>query len=172
MAPSSRAKANSRGSKTVASNGSKRKRDGTPDFQSNSISKKRKGLDSILAAPSKQTDCQKALEEAKIVKEFRITFHPRKFDPQRPGNVPEEHQTKFRHIQQLGQISYDSYALQPRPDTANKPWELENKLRATRVSARAIQARNEYQNEDGWRTKLDNLVFERFEIEVAWYDTI
>lgn len=172
MAPNTRAKGNSRSSVTTASNGSKRKIDETSGFQSNLVSKKRKGPQSILAVPSKQTDCQKAFEEAKIVKEFRITFHPRKFEPQRPGNVPEEHQTKFKHIQQLGQISYDSYAVQPRPDTADKPWELENKLRATKVSERAIQARNEYQNEDGWRMKLENLIFERFEIEVAWYDTI
>ena len=65
---------------------------------------------------------------------------------------------------------YESYAVQPRPDIINKPWELDNKLRAKRISQKAAQARGEYQNEDGWRMELENRVFERFEIEVAWYD--
>lgn len=118
------------------------------------------------------TDVQKAIDNEKIIKEFRIMFHPRKYCPEHPGNVPEQHQTKFQHIQQLGQMIYESYAVQPRPDITNKPWELENKLRAKRVSQKATQARSTYQNEDGWRMELENRIFERFEIEVAWYDKL
>ncbi|KAB2107022.1 hypothetical protein AG0111_0g4835 [Alternaria gaisen] len=164
MAPNCTPEANSTESELVPSKGDKRKRDGTSDPQSSSVRKRKNGA---VGVPSKQTDCQKALEGAKIVKEFRITFHPQKFSPQRPGNVPEEHQTKFKHIQQLGKISYDSYAVQPRPDTANKPWEDKNKERATLVSEKAVQAMKDYQNEDGWRMKLEPFIFERFEIEVA-----
>ncbi|CAN9234463.1 unnamed protein product [Alternaria alternata] len=164
MAPNCTPEANSTNSERVPSKGDKRKRDGTSDPQSSSVRKRKNGA---VGVPSKQTDCQKALERAKIVKEFRITFHPQKFSPQRPGNVPEEHQTKFKHIQQLGKISYDSYAVQPRPDTANKPWEGKNKERAEMVSEKAVQAMKEYQNEDGWRMKVENHIFERFEIEVA-----
>jgi hypothetical protein len=171
MAPNYTAEANSTESERVPSKGGKRKRDGTSDPQSSSVLKRKNGA---VGVPSKQTDCQKALEGAKTVKELRITFHTRKFSPQRPGNVPEEHQTKFKHIQQLGKISYDSYAVQPRPDTANKPWETDNKKRATLVSEEAIQAMSDFQNEDGWRMAggLENLIFERFKFEVAWYDTI
>ncbi|CAN9340499.1 unnamed protein product [Alternaria sp. RS040] len=164
MAPNCTPEANSTDSERVPSKGDKRKRDGTSDPQSSSVRKRKNGA---VGVPSKQTDCQKALERAKIVKEFRITFHPQKFSPQRPGNVPEKHQTKFKHIQQLGKISYDSYAVQPRPDTANKPWEDKNKERATLVSEKAVQAMKDYQNEDGWRMKVENHIFERFEIEVA-----
>jgi hypothetical protein len=127
MAPNTTAEANSTDSESVASTGDKRKRDGTSDSQSAPVPKKKSGTESIVSVPEKQTDCQKALNNTKVLKEFRITFHSQKFSPRRPGNVPEEHQTKFKHIQQLGKISYDSYAVQPRPDTANKPWELENK---------------------------------------------
>jgi hypothetical protein len=171
MAPKLRAKGNAQGSKTVASNGRKRKRDGSSDLQSNSVPKKRKGKQSVVAVPDKQTDCQKAVDYQRIIEDFRITFHEQPFCPQRPGNVPEQHQTKFKHIQQLGQMMYDSYALQPRADIANKPWELDNKLRAKLVTQKAVLARKDCQNEDGWRMALENYIFERFEIEVAWYDT-
>jgi hypothetical protein len=169
MAPKLRARGNAQGSKTVASNGSKRKRDATSDMPSDSVPKKRKSKSSVVAVPDKQTDCQKAIDYQRILKEFRIKFHPHEFHPQRPGNVPEEHQTKFKHIQQLGQMMYDSYALQPRGDIDNKPWELDNKLRATLVTQKAVLAREDRQNEDGWRMALENCIFERFEIEVAWY---
>ena len=68
-------------------------------------------------------------------------------------------------------MSYESYAVQPRPDIVNKPRELENKRRATQVSQKAALARSDLQNEDGWRD-LESLIFKRFKFEVAWYDTI
>ncbi|KAH7079882.1 hypothetical protein BKA63DRAFT_229876 [Paraphoma chrysanthemicola] len=167
MAPRLRARPNTQGLKTVASDGNKRKRDGGSHAQSNVARKKKKGEQSIVAVPDKKTTCQKAVDDERIIKDLRITFHPKKFSPQRPGNVPEQHQTKFKHIQQLGRMVYESYAEQPRADITNKPWELENKLRALRVSEKATQARNDWQNEDGWRMELENRIFERFEIEVA-----
>jgi hypothetical protein len=170
MAPKLRARGNAQELNTVAGNGNKRKRDGTSDLQLSLTPKKRTRKKTIDAVPDKQTACQKAIDDEKIIKEFRIKVHQRKFCPQRPGNVPNEHQTKFNHIQQLGRMRYDSYALQPRPDSINKPWELDNKLRATRVSEKAAESRTDYQNEDGWRMALENRIFERFEIEVAWYD--
>lgn len=66
-------------------------------------------------------------------------------------------------------MSYESHAVQPRPYIINKPWELENKTRAERVSQKAALARSDFQNEDGWRVALENHIFQRFEIEVAWY---
>lgn len=64
-------------------------------------------------------------------------------------------------------MSYESYVVQIRPDITNKPWELDNKLRAKRIGQKAAQARSVYQNEDAWRMELENRIFERFEIEVA-----
>lgn len=136
------------------------------------VPKKRRGKATTDAVPAKLTACQKAVLDKIILKEFRITFHREESHPQRPGNVPEQHQTKFGQIQQLGQMKYDSYVVQPRPDsTDNRPWELENKLRAKRLSQKATQAIETCQNEDGWRMTLENHVFQRFENEVAWYET-
>jgi hypothetical protein len=64
-------------------------------------------------------------------------------------------------------MKFDSYALQPQPDIANKPWELNNKTRAKRLTQKAAQARSDYLNEDSWRMALKNDIFKRFEIEVA-----
>jgi hypothetical protein len=172
MAPKLRASTNAQGLKTAASTGNKRKRDETPDSRLKTVPKKRKGRNTIDAVPDRRTAFQKAVIDRSIIKEFRITFHPRKFYPERPGDVPEQHQTKFKHIQQLGQMKYESYAVQPRPDIVNKPWELDNKLRASRVSQKAIESRQDNQNEGGWRMELENRIFERFEIEVAWYATL
>ncbi|KAJ4371532.1 hypothetical protein N0V83_004751 [Neocucurbitaria cava] len=171
MARGLRARGDVQGLKVVPTNKNKRKRDGTSNARVSLARKRRKGTNSIEAVPDKESDCQKAIVDEKIIKEFRIKFHPQKFCPRRPGNVPKEHQTKFNHIQQLGQMKYDSYALQPRPDIIDKPWELDNKLRAKRVTQKAAQARTAYQNEDGWRMELENRVFERFEIEVACLGT-
>ncbi|EMD94571.1 hypothetical protein COCC4DRAFT_66237 [Bipolaris maydis ATCC 48331] len=161
-----RAKGNAQGQRIAAGDGRKRKRDGTSNLHSNSVPKKRKG-NSIDFVPDNPTEGQKITENKRILDEFRIKFHERKYCPERPGNVPEEHQTKFQHIQQLGQMIYESYAVQPRPDITNKPWELENKTRATRVSQVAVESRSTNVNEDTWRMALENRIFERFEIEVA-----
>ncbi|KAH7383189.1 hypothetical protein BKA66DRAFT_609113 [Pyrenochaeta sp. MPI-SDFR-AT-0127] len=166
MASILRARGNAQGQKNVVTNGKKRKRDGTPNVQPVSGPKKRKGNNSTNAVPDKKTTCQKAVDYDDIIKDFRITFHSQKFRLPHPG-VPLEHQTKFDHVQQLGQMKYDSYALQPRPDIINKPWELENKLRAKRIIQKAELSRDSYQNEGGWRMELENRVFERFDIEVA-----
>jgi hypothetical protein len=96
----------------------------------------------------KKTACQKAVADDDIIKDLRIRSHSQRFTLQRLGNVPLEHQTIFSHIQQLEQMRYDSYALQPRPDIMNKPWELEDNLQARRISRRAEQSRDSYQNED------------------------
>jgi hypothetical protein len=170
MAPTLRTRGNAQASKTVASTGSKRKRGGTSATHADPAPKKRKGKKAPDAVPDKRTACQKAADDEAIIKEFRIKFHPMFFPPH-PGDVPEEHQTKFKHIQQLGEMSYESYAVQPRPDIINKPWELVNKRRAKQMIYKAVRSRDDYQNEDSWRMELENYVFERFQIEVGWYDT-
>ncbi|KAI4641179.1 hypothetical protein J4E93_008058 [Alternaria ventricosa] len=190
MAPTLRTRGNAQASKTVASTGSKRKRGGASATHADPAPKKRKGEKTADAVSDKRTACQKAADdeatadavpdkrtatqkaaddEAKA-KEFRIKFYP-EFYPPHPGDVPEEHQIKFKHIQQLGKMSYESYAIQPRPDAIDKPWELENKKRAKQMIYWAVRSRDDYQNEDGWRMELEPYVFERFKIEVGCLST-
>ena len=135
------------------------------------VPKKREWKKTADAVPDKQTAAQKAAADEAIVKEFRIKFHPLIFRPAHPGDVPEEHQTKFKHIQQLGKMSYESYAIQPRPDIIDRPWELENKQRADWIIYKAVRSRDDYSNEDTWRSAIEDLIFQRFEIEVGWYVT-
>jgi hypothetical protein len=91
-----------------------------------------------------------------------------KFCVSRPGNVPTEHQARFEHIQTLGKVEFDSYGLQPSPDTVDKPWQLENKGKANGIRQKAIKCREETTNEAKWRFEVEAKLFERFEIEVAW----
>ncbi|CAG5166119.1 uncharacterized protein ALTATR162_LOCUS6885 [Alternaria atra] len=93
-----------------------------------------------------------------------------KFCVSRPGNVPTEHQARFEHIQTLGKVEFDSYGLQPSPDTVDKPWQLENKGKANGIRQKAIKCREETTNEAKWRFEVEAKLFERFEIEVACYD--
>ena len=169
MAPTPRTRGNAQVSKTVTDTGQKRKRNGTSATHADPAPKKSKG-EKTDAVPDKRTATQKAADDEANAKEFRIKFYP-EFYPPHPGDVPEEHQIKFKHIQQLGKMSYESYAIQPRPDTIDKPWELENKRRAKQMIYWAVRSRDDYQNEDSWRMELEPYVFKRFKIEVGWYDT-
>ncbi|KAI4677818.1 hypothetical protein J4E81_010748 [Alternaria sp. BMP 2799] len=179
MAPTLRTRGNVQASKTVASTGNKRKRGGASATHADPAPKKQKGKKTADAVSDKQTAdavcdnrtaCQKAAEDEAKAKEFRIKFYP-EFYPPHPGDVPEEHQIKFKHIQQLGKMSYESYAIQPRPDTIDKPWELENKRRAKQMIYWAVRSRDDHQNEDSWRMELEPYVFERFKIEVGCLST-
>ncbi|KAI4920652.1 uncharacterized protein J4E92_008295 [Alternaria infectoria] len=179
MAPTLRTRGNAQASKTVASTGNKRKRGGASATHADPAPKKQKGKKTADAVSDKQTAdavcdnrtaCQKAAEDEAKAKEFRIKFYP-EFYPPHPGDVPEEHQIKFKHIQQLGKMSYESYAIQPRPDTIDKPWELENKRRAKQMIYWAVRSRDDHQNEDSWRMELEPYVFKRFKIEVGCLST-
>jgi hypothetical protein len=172
MARNLKARRSAQAQKNVASDGKKRKIDGESTVQLALRPKKRKRTNTIDVVANKKTACQMAVDDDGIIKALRITFHPQRFCLQRPGNVPLEHITKFTHIQQLGKINYDSYAFQPRADTINRPWEPENQLRARRIRQKAELCNSSYQNEDGWRMELENRVFERFEMEVAWYEAL
>lgn len=91
-----------------------------------------------------------------------------KFCSERPVNVPIEHQARFEHIQALGRLKYDSYGLQPSPESIDKPWQLKNKSKANRLSELAIKCKKERQNEAGWRAIVEFRLFDRFEFEVTW----
>jgi hypothetical protein len=98
-----------------------------------------------------------------------FVVHHSKFCSTRSVNVPSEHQARFEHIQALGRFQYHSYGLQPSPETVDKPWQLTNRHKAQRLSELAIRCRKENRNEAGWRAEVEFQLFERFNIEVAWY---
>lgn len=99
----------------------------------------------------------------------RIVVQAGTFSSSEFANVSPEHIQHFENIQVLGRFLYQSYGLQPTPDTVNKPWQRDNKVRAERLSHRARKCKLERLNEGGWRARLEGIIFERFEVEVAWY---
>lgn len=101
-------------------------------------------------------------------KRQRIFFSSQKFSSRSQSLVPELHREMFFTIQKLGRTLYDTYAFEPRYDFMERPWQSENKRKASRLVRDAIRCREANKNEGGWRYELEPKVFERFEIEVTW----
>jgi hypothetical protein len=100
-----------------------------------------------------------------------IFFSSQRFSSRFPGRVPELHREKFFTIQELGRTLYETYAFVPGCDSLERPWQYENKRKASRLVRDAIRCREANKNEGGWRYELEPRVFERFEIEVTWLVT-
>lgn len=101
-------------------------------------------------------------------KRQRIFFNSQKFSSRSQNLVPELHREKFFTIQELGRTLYDTYAFVPGCDSLERPWQYENKRKASRLVRDATRCREANKNEGGWRYELEPKVFERFEIEVTW----
>jgi hypothetical protein len=101
-------------------------------------------------------------------KRQRIFFSSQKFSSRFPSQVPELHREKFFTIQELGRTLYDTYAFVPGCDSLERPWQYENKRKASRLVRDAKRCREANKNEGGWRYELEPTVFERLEIEVTW----
>lgn len=101
-------------------------------------------------------------------KRQRIFFSSQKFSSRFPNLVPELHREKFFTIQELGRTLYDTYAFVPGCESLERPWQSENKRKASRLVRDAIRCREANKNEGGWRYELEPKVFERFEVEVTW----
>jgi hypothetical protein len=101
-------------------------------------------------------------------KRQRIFFNSQKFSSRFPNKVPEPHREKFFTIQELGCTSFETYAFVPGCDSLERPWQKENKQKASRLVRDAGRCRDANKNEGGWRYELEPKVFERFEIEVTW----
>jgi hypothetical protein len=101
-------------------------------------------------------------------KRQRIFFKSQKFSSRFLDLVPEIHREKFFTIQELGRTLYDAYAFVPGCDSLERPWQYENKRKASRLVRDAIRCREANDNESGWRYGIEPRVFERFEIEVTW----
>ena len=101
-------------------------------------------------------------------KQSRIFFQPTQWDHIVPSNVPQDHAEKFEIVQYLGRTSYHNYGYTPNSDTTDKPWQRQNKTRASKLVHFAGKCRKENRNEAGWRSEVESRLLERFDIEVAW----
>lgn len=84
-------------------------------------------------------------------------------------HVPDAHRNIFRDIQTLGRTQYDSYTVQPTPESSHCPWQQERSKRAQTLVCLAERSLEDCLNEAGWRFRVEARLFERFDIEVAWY---
>jgi hypothetical protein len=94
-----------------------------------------------------------------------------KYNPLTVIDIPPEHKDNFAIIQSLGRISFSNYGFTPNGDTPDKPWQLDIKKRAVQLMRFASRCRRENRNESGWRYEIEQRLFERFDIEVAWLVT-
>jgi hypothetical protein len=101
-------------------------------------------------------------------KRQRVFFNSQKFSSRFSNQVPELHREKFLTVQELGRTLYDTYAFVPGCESLERPWQRENRRKASRLVRDAIRCREANKNESGWRHELEPKVFERFEVEVTW----
>jgi hypothetical protein len=100
-----------------------------------------------------------------------IEVNSSKYDPCTVADIPPEHKDKFKAIQSLGRTLFDNYGVTPNNETSDKPWQLETRKRALQLHYLATRCRTENRNESGWRYEIEQRLFERFDIEVAWLVT-
>src|SRR5262245_16386981 len=101
-------------------------------------------------------------------KRHRIEVNSIKYHPFANSDIPTEHKERFAIIQSLGRQSFSKYGFVPNGDTPDKPWQLATKKKAMQLMNFAAICRKEIGNETEWRTRIEQKLFERFDIEVAW----
>jgi hypothetical protein len=97
-----------------------------------------------------------------------IEVMSKKYSPTTATHVSLEHQDRFSEIQELGRILYSKYGYVPHGDAQGKPWQSEIKRRAQQIQEMAVKCRKANSNESGWRYGVEQRLFDRFDIEVAW----
>lgn len=100
----------------------------------------------------------------RLAKRFKITF--RSVDDK--DQWPQAHRNTFQDIQSIGDHKFEIYSASIDIRSADEPWRGQTKARAEWLSRRATQLLNQRRNEAGWRFGLEDHVFQRFQVEVAW----
>jgi hypothetical protein len=130
----------------------------------------------IISNPQiKMSRRDKTRELKREMKANRISIHQTKYSPSDPPDfVSHGHREKFAQIYKLGRaiINEDNAAGSGVENASSEPWRLANKKKAHQLMALATQCRVEQQNEYGWRMRVEAKLFERFDIEVAWYNRL
>lgn len=75
----------------------------------------------------------------------------------------------FQGIQDLGQTSFRAYSNSINGESDSEPWKRKNKARARWLAQHAGRLSVSCANESTWRMHIENVILERFSVEVAWY---
>ena len=81
---------------------------------------------------------------------------------------PSDCENIFCDVQKLGTAVFKEYCESSVIDSLNKPWKVNTRRRAERLTDLASRCRREHRNEPGWRLVVEPEVMARFTIEVAW----
>lgn len=100
----------------------------------------------------------------RLAKRYRIIFKP----PVSSDQWPSIHRNTFEIICKLGKPSFVGYQASIDVRSSEQPWREQTKSRADWLAQRAARLYQQKRNEAGWRFSLENAVFQRFNVEVAW----
>jgi hypothetical protein len=101
-------------------------------------------------------------ELRRLIKKLGISFKGLNTDA-----LPIEHRETFKLIRSIRNKTLHDY----RKDItfqSNEPWRKQTHDRVKWLACRATSLVNQQRNEAGWRFTLENDVFHRFRVEVAW----
>lgn len=82
-------------------------------------------------------------------------------------SLPKEHTKTFEKIRAIRDQKFEDYGANITL-ASDEPWKEQTKRRAMWLANRAASLVGQQRNEAGWRFSLENDVFHRFRVEVAW----
>lgn len=102
------------------------------------------------------------LELRRLIKRLGISFKP--YDCEA---LSSEHHEAFKPIRVIRNKTFDNYGKDITVHSI-EPWRKQTHDRAKWLAGRAASLVNQQRNEAGWRFSLENDVFHRLRVEVAW----
>ena len=81
---------------------------------------------------------------------------------------PLTHSSTFQDVQEVGETQFQGYndSINGSPD--DRPWRRQNEARAEWLVKQAERLSENTANENTWRMRVENVILERFSVEVAW----
>ena len=100
----------------------------------------------------------------RLAKRYRIAFK----SLSNLDDWPTGHQNTFQAIRKLGDQKFENYCATIDIRSGEEPWRERTKYHAEWLAKRATKLFDQQRNEAGWRFGLENEVFRRLTVEVAW----
>lgn len=81
---------------------------------------------------------------------------------------PASLQATFRQVQKISLKNFSTYSNSVKFSPDAEPWKRENKARVEWLVKQASRLTQTTRNESSWRMSIENIVLDRFSLEVAW----
>ena len=99
-----------------------------------------------------------------LAEQYRIVFEPQSAS----SDWPLMYRATFESIRKIADVKFDTFSASIVIRSSEEPWRERVKCRAEWLAARAARIFSQQRNESGWRFGLENVVLQRFSVEVAW----